>query len=178
MSRSPRCDRPIKRVHRASQGFSLLELFIVVSLLGIFIGAVYESVIVGLRSVNAADDREQLRSQVASSLERFLREAALASDVDGADDDEFQFDTPTLSNVQYLYSSGTLTRDAASELQTTILQGITSFDFEYFDTAGTQLSTPVTGSAEDTIRVVQVTVTVTRDTETVSVASAAFLRNL
>ena len=61
---------PIVRV--SERGLSLLELLIVVSLLSIFIGTVYESVVVGLRTVNAADEREDIRQQLAGALDASL----------------------------------------------------------------------------------------------------------
>jgi prepilin-type N-terminal cleavage/methylation domain-containing protein len=161
-------------------GFSIIELFVVLSLLAIFMSAVHESVIVGLRTVSSADQRETIRQQLASTFERFIRDASTADDVDDAATNDFQFDTLTATNVQYLYDSGagTLSRDDNATSQQILLRNLTSFDFNYFDTSGTQLSEPVASSAEDTIRVVEVTATVTLSNETITVSDAAFLRNL
>ncbi len=161
----------------ANRGFTVLELMIVISLMGLFFAAVQESVIVGLRAVNAADDRETIRQQVTSALDRLTREAVLASNVDQADSGQFQFDMPGTSNVNYAYNSSTLTRTSAGTAQT-ILQHITSFTLSYIDSSGNTLATPVAAGARNTIRVVQLAVTVNPDTETLSLASAAYLRNM
>jgi hypothetical protein len=141
---------------------------------------VYETVIIGLRSASAASRREDIRQQLASALERRTRDMAVAENVDAARDDRFQFDTPGVNNVDYVYDSATdmLSRDDAGTAQRTLVRHQTTFDFNYFDSAGNQLTTPVAGSAEDTIRVVQVVATVTDGSESIAVATAAYLRNL
>ena len=170
---------PCRRIdRRAEAGFSLLELFIVVSLLGLFMGAVQEAVIVGLRATNAADKREEIRQQLASALERFARDASVADNVDVAQTARVQFDTPSVNNVDYVYSSGTLTRSDASSSQITILRNLTAFDFDYVDCQGTVYTGTVSGSAADSLRAIQVVATVTRDQETISVTQAIFLRNM
>ena len=182
MSRCRRIGRTAKRAHARSRarsgGLSLIELLIVISLLSIFIAAVYESVIVGLRVVSAADSRETLRQQLAVALDRLTRDISVANDVDAAQNGRFQFDTPDVNTVDYVYSGSSLSRDDAASSQVTILNNISSFDFNYFDSAGTQLSEPVSGPLEDTIRLVQILITVTKNNETLTLASAVYLRSI
>ena len=168
-----------RRITR-SRGFSLLELLIVVSLLGLFMGAVQEAVIVGLRATSAADKREEIRQQLAGALDHFTREAAMADNVDVATSTRFQFDTPALNNNNYVYdgTTQTLSHDDAASPNRVIVRNLTAFDFDYVDCVGTSYTGTVPGSAEDTLRVVQVTATVTKDNETISVAKSIFLRNL
>lgn len=178
--------RPRRSARRADRGLSLLELMISVSLLAIFVGAVYESVIAGLRVVSASARREEVRGQLVFALERFTREVYLADDVDdadqleGTDTGEFQFDTPSTNNIEYTYdaSADTLSRRVGSGTAQIIARYVTSFDLDYYDSAGAQLSEPVSGSAEDTIRVVRVIVTAATGSETMSVATAAYLRSM
>ena len=169
-----------RTVREADQGLGLLEFLLVLSLCALLIGAVYEAVLIGLRVVNAADDREHIRQQIASVLDRFTREAILSGDVDRAESGRFQFDTPDVNNVDYEYdsSASTLSRDDASNPQVIILRNVTVFDFDYFDGSGTQFSEPVPGSSEDDVRLVRVTATVTKDNETLTLTGAAFLRNM
>ena len=165
---------------RTESGFSLIELFIVISLMGLFMGAMQESLITGLRVVSAADRRETIRQLLASALERFARDASTASNVDRAQTDELQFDTPSVNNVEYAYdsSAGTLTRDDGSSTQI-ILRNLTTFDFDYVDCQGTLYTGTVSGgSTEESLRVVQVVATVTQSQETIAVARAVFLRNM
>ena len=167
---------------RAERALSLLELLIVISLLGLFIGAVYESVIVGLRVVNASDEREDIRQQLANALDLLLREGSLASNVDNAEDQRFQFDADidgdgsANTNINYRVQSGDLQRVYSGDT-VTLVRDLASLDFDYVDLNGAAMTPPVTGASRDNIRVVQVTATATRDNETISLANATHLRN-
>ena len=173
------CRRTVRQV-KDKRGFTLLEVLIVVILFGLFVGTVQETVVVGLRQVSAADKREEIRQRLASALDRLTREISMADNVNVAQSGRFQFDTPSVNNVDYVYDSaaGTLSRDDAISPLAVIVRNATSLDFNYFDASGAQLSEPVAGASEDTIRLVQVVATVTKDSETITVASAAFLRNM
>jgi hypothetical protein len=158
-------------------------LLITISLLGIFMAAVYESVISGLRMANASDEREAIRQQLAHALDLLTREAAIASRVDNAEDQRFQFDADldgngtTENNVNYNVSSGDLQR-TYNGITVTLIRDLSSLDFDFVDSGGSTLSTPVGNQPlRDTIRVVQITVTATNDNETISLTSAAYLRN-
>lgn len=159
---------------------SLIELMIAISLLAIFFGGVFQTVVVGLRLTALGDDHSRLQQQLAATLDRLTREVMVAEDVDAAEDDRFQFDTPAVNNVEYDYDSaaGTLTRDDPASAPVVVLRNITSLDFNYVDSAGSTLTTPVGESSEDTIRVAQVTVTLTKASTTLSMTSAAYIRNL
>ena len=173
------CKRTARQV-KDKRGFTLLEVLIVVVLFGLLMGTVQETVVVGLRQVSAADKREEIRQRLTSALDRLTREISMADNVNAAQSGRFQFDTPSVNNVDYVYdsSAGTLSRDDASSPLAVIVRNVTSLDFNYFDASGAQLSEPVAGASEDTIRLVQVAATVTKDSEAITVASAAFLRNM
>ena len=167
----------------SEHGLSLLELLITISLLAIFMAAVYESVISGLRVANASDEREAIRQQLANTLDLLIREASIASNVDNAEDQRFQFDADldgngtTENNVNYNVSSGDLQR-TYNGITVTLIRDLSSLDFNFVDSGGSTLSTPVGSQpTRDTIRVVQITVTATNDQETISLTSAAYLRN-
>ena len=168
---------------RADRGMSLIELFMVVVLFSIFFGAVYESVIIGLRVANASEEREALRQEISNALDQLTREVSLASNLDNAEDQRVQFDADldgngtTENNVNYQVSSGAFER-AYNGATVTLIKNVTALDFDYLDSSGANLATPISSQAtRDTVRVVQVTVTATKDNETISMASAAFLHN-
>ncbi|MBI4343163.1 MAG: hypothetical protein HY599_07330 [Candidatus Omnitrophica bacterium] len=172
--------------HRTSNiehGLTVVELMLVVVLLGLFFGAVYEVVIIGLRTANAADEREAVRQQLANALDRITREAALASNVDVAADQQFQFDADldgdgsTENNISYEVSSGDLQR-VQSSVTVILARDLASLDFDYTDSGGSTLSTPVGSQpTRDTIRLVQIAASATVDNETINVAGAVYLRN-
>ena len=153
------------------------------TLLAAFMGAVYESVIVGLRVAHAADERENVRQQLAGALELLTREASIANNVDNAEDQRFQFDADldgngtTENNINYRVSSGDLQR-TYNGTTVTLVRDLTSLDFDFVDSSGSNLSTPVGSQpTRDTIRVLQITITGTDATESLSLTSAAYLRN-
>ena len=167
----------------SERGLTLLELIVVVVLLSILIGAVYEVVIVGLRTVHASDEREEIRQELSNALDLLTREASLANNLDNAEDQRLQFDADldgngtTENNINYQVSSGDLQR-VYNGVTVTFVKDLTSLDFNYTGSGGANLTTPVaTQALRDTIRVVQVTITATKDNETISLASAAYLRN-
>ena len=147
-------------------------------------GAVYEATIVGLRVAHAGDEREQLRQQLSAALDRFTREAGFATNVDYAQDAQFQFDSPSLTNANYTYSGGTLTRADSGSSSITVLSNITAFDFNYIDDlAAEYASCDVTSSCASNccradVRAVKVTITVAKGNETLSMTSSASLRGL
>ncbi len=165
-----------------------------VSLLSIFIGAIYETVIVGLRAVNAADEREDVRGQLFSALDRLTRETRMARNVDHATDQQFQFDMDTdgdgastgaEQNVDYEVIGGVLTRAANGGSAVTIVRSLTSLDFNYLKNGSvTEYSTcDATSSCSSQccrtdVRAVLITASATRDQETISMTSAAFLDNM
>ena len=166
----------------AKRGFSFIELILVISLLGIFLGTVYESVIVGLRAANAADERADIRQQLTNALDLLIREVSLASRVDNAEDERLQFDADldgdgtTENDINYQVSSGALQR--VYNGTTVTLIRVASVDLNYVDSSGANLTTPVSSQAtRDTIRVAEMTMTATNDQETLSLADAVYLRN-
>ena len=153
---------------------------IVLAMAAAFLVAASEMVVWGLRIVRAWQQREELRGQLAHVLEQFTREAIAADHVDTADDDQFQFDTPATNNIEFDYTGSTdiLTHDDSSTTQQTVLRYATSLDFDYYNSSGTLLSTPVSSGSRSSIRVVQVAITVSRNNETLSMAAATYLRNM
>ena len=170
------CCRPIVLASR--RGSSLLELFVVVSLLAMFFGAVYETVITGLRVVHAADDRENIRLQMTKALDLLTRETMAAYNVDHSQTQRFQIDlrvqdadangqADNLNNINYQVVSGDLQREGV------ILVGdLTSLTFTYLDSNGNTTTTA------NNVRVMQVTMSATRNSETISMSTATRLRNL
>ena len=174
----PRTQNPeLRTAKRKQRGFSLIEVSLSVVILATFFGVVYETVIVGLREVESVDEREDARRVLTAALDRLVREAGTATNVDVAQTARLQFDTPSVNNVNYVYTSDTqtLTRSDASTSAVTIASGLTSFDFDYLDCLGVSYTGTV--STEGRVRVAQIVSTLTDGSEAVSLTDAAFLRN-
>ena len=180
--------------------FTILEMIIVTSLLALFFGAVYESLHVALRSVDGANRRERMRTQLVRTLDQLTREARMARDVDEADEDDFQVDvdtdgdgssSSTERNVNYVYDStnDVLTRAHEGGSTVTILRNLSAFDFDYYESNSSTLNESCTFTSscgsrccEDDVRVVVVTATVTSGSgqaaETITETASVFLGNM
>ena len=164
-------------------GLTLLEVMLAVALTGLLAGSVYETVFVGLRTAETAGDREDVRQQVTAALDLLTREAALASNVDNAEDQRLQFDADldgngsTENNIDYEVVSGDLQR-IYNGTTLTLVRDLSALDFDYTDSGGSAMTTPVGSQVtRDTIRLMQITATATKDSESWSVANAVYLRN-
>jgi type II secretory pathway pseudopilin PulG len=162
-----------------------LELLIVVLVFGIFIGAVCQTSLIGLRTVTAADTREALRQQVAHALDRLAREALTAQAVVQAQDQWFMFesdlngdgliDATTEQDISFRLIGTDLMRSLGDvPTGVALVRDVSSLDFDYED---------LTGAAWDgvdplDIRVVKITLTATAAAEVVSMASSIYLRNM
>ncbi len=167
---------------RERRAFTLIELMIVLVLCGSFVGALYETILVALRAAHNADDRENVRQQLSNALDRIVREGGLASNVDQAQDQRFQFDADldgdgsNENNINYVIQSGDLVRTQGGST-VTLIQDLTSIDFDYTDLSNAAMATPVAAGLRDNIRVVSVLVTAARNNETITLTTAVFLRN-
>jgi prepilin-type N-terminal cleavage/methylation domain-containing protein len=168
---------------RQYQGLTLFEVLIAIVLMGIFMAAVQETIITGLRTVNASDEREDIRQQLANALEQLTREASPASNVDNADDQRLQFDADldgngtTENNINYQVTSGDLQR-TYDAVTVTLVRDLSSLDFNYTNASGSAMTTPVGNQPDrDTIRVVEMTLSAARDGESISLDNAVYMRN-
>ncbi len=190
--------RRVNRAERAERGFSIIELMVVLTLLSFFFGAVYDTVIVGLRSVGSADTREDLRMQLTRALDRFTREVRMARNVTFAQDQQFQFDAdfnadgnstdPGEATINYQVSGTHLNRSQGGGSPVAVISNLSissPLDFNYYEQGSTTESatcdsTSSCGSncCRSEVRVVVITTTVTRGNETISMTSSAFLGNM
>ena len=174
-----RCKRIARQTNLS--GFTLLELLISIALLAIFFGGVYETVIVGLRVVHASDTREELRGEAINAFERFTREACLAKTVRQATASVFEFDADlnadgtAETNIIYQVLSGDFVRTYGGTT-TILVKDWSSSTFSYLKQDRVAW---VSGTdALSTIRVVQATLTAAKNTETISLTNASYLRSM
>lgn len=163
-------------------GFTLIELIIVLSLLGLFLGAVQETFIHGLRIVDAADERSEVDSELAWGLERLSREVAQAKTFTTATASRMVLTVDlnqdgTDETVDYLLSNGQVLRQESNR-QVVLVRNAQALTFSYVDLDGNTLSVPVASGSLDDIRLVQVSVTGDLEDETVAMTTAMFVRNL
>lgn len=166
-----------------SNGLSLIELMLVMTLLAGFAVVVYQTVIVGLRSADAANERENVRMQLIRALDQLTREASTAYNVDNSDNDRFQFDarlvdsdsdgeTENRTNINYRISSGDFQRVQGGNTVTLVPDCTSATPFTYLDSSNASTTN------EEDVRVVQVSLTATRDGETITMSTSIRPRNL
>lgn len=159
------------------------------TLLAVFVATVYGTVIVGLRMAGSVDEREDVRQQLANALDRFTREARMARNVDTARDGDFQFDADFNgdgssraadgeTNITYCLNNGVFERKQGGNAALTLAEDIDSVAFDYVDSSGTAHDECTGACNKGDLRVAQVTLTATKDSETLSMTAAVFLDNM
>ena len=167
----------------SNHGFTLIELMLVMTLLAGFMVVVYQTVIVGLRSADAANERENVRMQLTRALDLLTREASVAYNVDRSDADRFQFDARLVdansdgsaenrTNINYRISSGDFQRVQGGDTVTLVPDCTSATPFTYLDASNVATTT------EANVRVMQISLSATRDGETITLATSVRPRNL
>ena len=175
-----------KRTDPASErgGFTLIEMVLVILLCSGFLGTIYETVIVGLRAVHSADEREAIRQPLASAMDRFVREAAMAETVFQATAQVYQF-RADINHDGAFQASETITYQlVGSEFQrvtslgtVALVRNATALTFDYRDNNDADMTPPIAAGLLASIRVAQITLSATNHNETLSLASAVYTRN-
>ena len=123
----------------ASRGFTLVELMIAMSLSAVVFAAILSAYVFIGRNLTRLANLEQQEGQCRRLLNTFAKDVGMAMRVTTASDTQLTLTVPTASStapVVYNYSNGTLTRTDATGA-TTLLTGVTAFDFNYYNRAGT-----------------------------------------
>jgi hypothetical protein len=154
--------------------------------MGLFVSAIQESLLTGLRTVDASRRREDVRLQLAKALDQLTREATFASTIDTASSTRFQFDAdidrdgtfenvssgtdPDETDIEYRDLAGDLVR-RDSKGDVTLAGDLTSVTFTYLNASGGSPGT------EADVRVVEIALSATSGNETISLAGGVYLRN-
>lgn len=167
----------------SNRGLSLIELILVMALLAGFSVAVYQTVIVVLKTADASNELENVRMQLTRALDQLSREVSAAYNVDNSDSDGFQFDARLVdgdsdgdaenrTNINYRISSGDFQRVQGGNTVTLVPDCTSSTPFIYLDSSNAATTT------EAAVRVMQISLSATRDGETITLATSVRPRNL
>jgi prepilin-type N-terminal cleavage/methylation domain-containing protein len=176
-------------VLQTKTGISLIEILIAISIVGILMSFAQESFVSSIRLCSSVSKREDLIAQLSNFLERFSREARMTRRVIQAEDNLFRFDidsdgdgssSGSESNIRYWINDEALRRrqGGSGNPDVALIKDIESLNFDYVLEDGTVITGTVPGAQESDVRVVLITVTAAKDTETLSLASAVFLENM
>lgn len=161
----------------SSAGVTLVELImviVVIAFLGVTLAGIFKK---GAESYSfiavrkgALQDGRQALLQVA----RDIRQIKDINNILAASESSFQFNIPIYQNpdqtITYNFVNNTITRNGSL-----LADGVASFQFSYYDTNGNQLTDPV--SLLD-IWEIQASVSVSKGSETVTLQTRVFPRNL
>ena len=139
-------------------GFTLIEIIMTVVVLSIVGMVLASAFLAGSQALIQGLDSDKTITPMAaglSRLEKDSREVRTLKDVTTASSTQFRFLDLDFNDVNYQYSSGTLSRNSNA-----LVTGITSFSFTYKDINETTIATPAVSPNPTDIRYVQVQVTV------------------
>lgn len=142
----------ITRRHKKN-GFTLVELVLVIALMGILAFALAPALITGVRSYDIVWSRRQVLAEGRVAMDRMVKEIRLiesSSDVIATNSPaEFDFEYPNGTSIAYSLDGTDLKRNTD-----VLASDVTALEFKYFDSTGSETST------EADVRRVQVTLTI------------------
>ena len=177
---------------RGSRGVTMIEFVIMLALLGVVIGGIYEFVIWGAKSATVTNNFMQSQAQVRAALDNIVDEARWAQNVTAATATSVTFQitqsTPYQSGgayaVSFAYNAATeaVTRQVGAGAAVPLAylvagpNSTTGMTFTYFDNGGTPFGSTPSAAQLPLIARVRATVAATSGTVTRSIAGDAALR--
>ncbi len=171
---------------KGTEGFTLIELTLVILVIGILAAVFIPPFYQGVKSYSAVETRGDLTSQARQAATRMVREhrtiqkeannpphitvaaAATTTFVDVLDTD-----------IRFYLSGGALRReDIDASADNILADNVSSVDFRYFDASNAELSRPLDAAGLDNVRRILLVLTLVEGGETVSLTEQAFLREL
>ncbi len=153
-----------------TRGFSLIELVITISILGIVAALSVTPVLESVKQYAEVSARLRLLDEGRLALDvmaREVRQIKSAADVTTFTDTVLLFNKTDGTNVRWEKNGSSLDRNTVSACGY-----VTAFDFDYLDGSGAAAATA------DAIRLVEITLTLSDAGETVQLRTSAAPRNL
>ena len=164
---------------KASNGFSLIELIIVIVIIGIIAGVAGYVLLGAVDAWTFKFNRSGLLSDGRLAMNRMvreIREVKNRGNVITATSSEFRFIDVDDVDITYSLSSTDLNRTADSTAN--VLAGeVSSLAFTYYDSGGSTISTPTVSPNATDIRRVRINLTVTKGGENVYLQADSVPRN-
>ena len=166
------------------KAFTLIELTIVLVLLSIFIGAVLLIFVVQLKAWGSSLNRTVIRQQGHQALSRMVRELNQTNSITSASSNALTFladlDDNGSDETIILSTSGNNLNRTEGAVIVPLAFNVQSFSLTYRDSSNNILTPPAgtdTQVERDTIKVVGLSLTMTKADETLNISSSAYLHN-
>ncbi len=163
----------INKVKRNQFGYTMLELVLAIALLGIIAGVMARMFIWGIDIYSFVSNRKDVLQTSRIGIEilvRDLRSIKSAGDINSASNGQIDFYNLDDENIIFTYNSGVFSRNS-----NTMIDGLSSFQFTYYDVDDDLISSPVADPA--TIWKIKYTLYATIDAKTFHLESTVIPRN-
>ena len=164
-------------------GLTLIELIITILLISAIIGAAILMLTTGLKIWSSDKDRLDIRQNGSLAMERITRYLELANNITAASANSITFaadinNDGTDETVAIVFSDVNrninITIDGITAILTPDAQ---SFSLSYYQSNTSASFTPVTQADRDGIRVITISLTMNKGSDTVAFTSSVFCRN-
>lgn len=128
------------------RAYSLLELILVITMLGIIAGVLASMLLWGVNMFSFVSDRMDMvqTSRISMKiLDKSLRDLQGTNDIVSASSTELNFFNPDSEHIVFSYANGVLSKNGQS-----MVEGLSAFLFTYFKMAGDTIATPVADPSE------------------------------
>jgi len=133
-------------------GFTLIEMMIVVAILGIIILGLVTFFTGGTRSWVTGQHQLEAQRNARLSMDQMVREIREADYIEfSSTSSSIDFHTPFHGNISYSLSGNDLKRDS-----NTLINNILTLDFSYFDNSDTEIDSPLSEPDESNISKVHI----------------------
>ena len=164
-----------------NEGFTLMEIILVLVLIGIMAAVLVPTLQEGVQSYTATETRGDLTSQARQAASRITRElrniqkeADNTPNISSANATTVTFVDVLDNTISFTLSGGTVQRNSNA-----LVEQVSNLSFRYFDATNAELtSLPLDAANRNNVRRILVVLTLAEGSLTVSVTEQAFLREL
>jgi predicted component of viral defense system (DUF524 family) len=164
-------------------GLTLIELLLAAVLFSVIIGSSVFLLSIGLKVWDSNKDRVEIRQEGNLGIETMVRYLSLASNITAASTTSMKFSSDvnndgTNERVTLAFdSSNKKINKTLRRTTTTLTPYVQSFSFSYCQANTDTTFTPVTQADRDTIKIVIISMTMNKGSDTISLSSSAYCRN-
>ncbi len=166
---------------RGKEGFSLIEVILVMVLVGILAAILIPPLNLGVQGYSSIETRGHLAAQAREAATRMVRELRNIQkegdntpNITSADASSITFVDVSDNTITFALSGPAVNRNAD-----TLVDNVSSLQFRYFDGSNTELtSLPLSGADRDSVRRILVVLMLAEGSEIISLTDQAYLQGL